>query len=140
MAKLKINLHHWAVLLVTLVFVMPNIWSVYLNENFVYPKMIFLDFIFALVPLLLAFEGSVRLPPKNILILAGLLCFARAIPLLLTFNWVTVYSYSHGLCFGILCLYLISVWQRYQLSLQKFFLAVCNHHLHDFNLCFLSIL
>lgn len=121
MTKFKITLRHWSVLLVTLVFVLPNLWSIYFNQNFVYPKMIALDFILALVPLLLAFEKNLRLPPKNILILAGLLCLTRAIPLALTFNWVTGYSYVLSLGFGLLCLYIMTVWQNHELSLGTFF-------------------
>ncbi|MGZ5280204.1 MAG: O-antigen ligase family protein, partial [Pseudobdellovibrionaceae bacterium] len=121
MAKLKMTLHRWAVLFVSLIFIIPHVWSIYLNQNFVYPKAMLLDFILALVPLILAFESRIRVPPKNILILAGLMFITRLIPTVMNWNWVTAYSFVSALCFGMMVLYYISAWIRHQLSLKMFF-------------------
>ncbi len=121
MAKLKLTLQHWALFFVTLIFVVPNVWSIYFNQNFVYPKVIILDFVLALVPLMLAFEGRIRVPPRNVLILVAVMAVLRLIPTLITPNWVTSYSYINAASFAMLALYFMSVWIIHELRLKTFF-------------------
>ncbi len=110
-----------ATFLITLVFILPNIWSTYFNQNFVYPKWVLFDFAIALAALFLAFENRLRLPTKKMLILTCALALLRLIPVLFNFNWVTASSYVYAIAMAITAIYFASVWRDQKLKMQSFF-------------------
>ncbi len=127
MPKLKVPLYRLSLFFIALLFIVPNLWTVYFNQNFVYPKWVTLDFTLGFVTLLLAFESRLRLPPKKLLITIGLMIVTRLIPTVVNWNWVTSGSFIYAMSFGILCLYFMTVWKNYDLKIQKFYwpLVLC---------------
>jgi hypothetical protein len=134
MTKLKVPLYRCALFFITLIFIVPNVWTIYFNQNFVYPKWVILDFTLAAVTLLLAFEGQLRLPPKKLLIVLGLMIFTRLIPTVTNLNWVVSNSFIYAMSFGILSLYFMTVWKRYDLKVQTFYwpLVLCCYAISIF--------
>ncbi|MES3037349.1 MAG: O-antigen ligase family protein [Bdellovibrionota bacterium] len=108
-------------LFIAMVFVLPNLWSTYFNQNYVYPKRCILDFFIVLVTIALAFEKNLRLPQKRLLYFGAALLGLRIIATLFNLQWVAIYSLGDAVAFGILCVYFMTVWQKYEYSLKDFY-------------------
>lgn len=121
MTKFKINLYWVAVALISMIFVVPHIWLIYLNQNYVYPKRCVVDAIVVFVTLALAAEGSLRIPQKPLLILTGLLAVLKLISTAIVPTWVSVTSLADSVAFTVYCTYFILVWDKYKMDLKTFY-------------------
>ncbi len=90
-------------------------------QNFVYPKVIVLDFAIAIAAFGLLFIKRWSLPNNKLYFFcfAGLLV-TKLLATFLNFNWVTVYSAAGALSFVILTLFIQHLWQDFKLEIQSF--------------------
>lgn len=121
MVKPRINLYWVATVLISLIFVVPHVWLIYFNQNYVYPKRCLVDAIVVFVALALAAEKSLILPQRPILILTGLLAVLKLASTLMFPHWVSLTSLGDSLAFGVFCVYFMTVWEKHQLTLPRFF-------------------
>lgn len=106
---------------VFLIFLIPHLWMTQLTQNFVYPKVIVLDFAIAFAALGLAFFDQWQIPHRKLysyllLGLAGTKLFAT----LMNWNWVTAYSAVGAASFVLLALFIQMAWQKFELKMDSF--------------------
>lgn len=101
--------------------VLPNIWWTELNQNFVYPKVIILDFIFVIAAGLFALFDQVEvLDKKYFFILIGLTA-SKMLATLMNWNWVTLYSVAGAFSFLLLAIFFQQVWKKFKFEISSFF-------------------
>ncbi len=121
MTKNSILLQRLAWFFIFLIFIVPHLWFTQLAQNFVYPKMILVDFAIATAALGIAFFKDWKLPQNKVFYFAMVgLIIGKMVSTLLNFNWVTFYSAVGALSFVILAFFIRMLWEKFELKLEQF--------------------